>query len=120
MGIPLKLFTSIGIASTSLLALKTLRFIHIYTRPSSIQRYLYPHPITNHPPWALITGSSDGIGKAYAQALASKGFNIILHGRNPVKLETLRQSMQESYPSLDFRVLVLDASKDGVDTNREI
>ncbi|KAG4441959.1 hypothetical protein IFR05_002578 [Cadophora sp. M221] len=120
MGIPLKIFTSIGIASTSLLTLKALRFIYIYIRPSSILRYRYPHPITNQAPWALITGSSDGIGKSYAQALASKGFNIILHGRNPTKLETLRQSMQDSYPSLSFRVLVLDASKDSVDANREI
>ncbi|KAH9214465.1 hypothetical protein DL95DRAFT_389443 [Leptodontidium sp. 2 PMI_412] len=120
MEISLKIFTSIGIASTSLLALKVFRFIYTYIRPSSILQYRYPHPITNQPSWALITGSSDGIGKSYAQALASKGFNIILHGRNPLKLETLRQSMQDSHPSLDFRVLVIDASKDGVDANCEI
>lgn len=32
--------------------------------------------------WALITGSSDGIGKGIAGALAKKGFNIILSARN--------------------------------------
>jgi 17beta-estradiol 17-dehydrogenase / very-long-chain 3-oxoacyl-CoA reductase len=28
--------------------------------------------------WALVTGATDGIGKAYAFALAKKGLNIIL------------------------------------------
>lgn len=32
--------------------------------------------------WALITGSSDGIGKGIATSLASQGFNIILTGRS--------------------------------------
>ena len=120
MEVPLKIFASIGIASTSLFTLKALRFIYTYIRPSSILRYHHLQPLTNHPPWALITGSSDGIGKSYASLLASKGFNIILHGRNPLKLETIRQTMQDAHPDLDFRVLVLDASRDGVDANREI
>ncbi|PVH84260.1 NAD(P)-binding protein [Cadophora sp. DSE1049] len=120
MEVPLKLFTTLGIASTSLFTLKALRFIYTYIHSSSIMRYHHLQPLTSRPPWALITGSSDGIGKSYASLLASKGFNIILHGRNPGKLETLRQSMQEAHPDLDFRVLVLDASKDGVDANREI
>ena len=31
--------------------------------------------------WAVVTGSTDGIGKAYANALASKGLNIVLVSR---------------------------------------
>ena len=31
--------------------------------------------------WALVTGSSDGIGKAIAHSLAKQGFNIILSAR---------------------------------------
>ncbi|KAH7397934.1 hypothetical protein BKA64DRAFT_673152 [Cadophora sp. MPI-SDFR-AT-0126] len=120
MELPLRVFTTLGIASTSLFTFKALRFIYTYIRPSSIMRYHHLQPLTSQTPWALITGSSDGIGKSYASLLASKGFNIILHGRNPAKLETLRQSMQEVHPDLDFRILVLDASKDGADANREI
>lgn len=31
--------------------------------------------------WALVTGSSDGIGKAIAFSLAKRGFNIVLSAR---------------------------------------
>lgn len=37
--------------------------------------------------WALVTGSTDGIGQGFAFVLASKGYNIIQVARNPRKLE---------------------------------
>ena len=36
--------------------------------------------------WAFITGSSDGIGKAFAFTLAKEGFNIVLCARTFSKL----------------------------------
>ena len=32
--------------------------------------------------WAMITGSTDGIGLAFAEELAKEGFNLILIGRS--------------------------------------
>ena len=29
--------------------------------------------------WAVVTGATDGIGKAYAKAMAKKGLNIVHH-----------------------------------------
>ncbi len=41
----------------------------------------------------LITGSTDGIGLLTAQALAAEGHTILLHGRNPAKLEAAAKSV---------------------------
>ncbi|KAI8629908.1 hypothetical protein F5Y19DRAFT_464232 [Xylariaceae sp. FL1651] len=82
----------------------------LYTRPSSLHRYLYTNSSGQHA-WALITGSSDGIGKCLASELASRGFNIVLHGRNPAKLENVRDELRAAYPEVEYRILVADASQ---------
>ena len=41
----------------------------------------------------LITGSTDGIGLETARMLVSQGHNVLLHGRNPAKLEQVERSL---------------------------
>jgi NAD(P)-dependent dehydrogenase (short-subunit alcohol dehydrogenase family) len=43
----------------------------------------------------LITGSTDGIGLETAKMLVSLGHHVLLHGRNPSKLETTRTTLSE-------------------------
>ncbi|KAI1284060.1 hypothetical protein F5Y07DRAFT_385616 [Xylaria sp. FL0933] len=83
----------------------------LYLRPSSLHRYLYVDEATGQRAWALVTGSTSGIGKSLTFELAGHGFNIVLHGRNPSKLATVRAELQSSYPGVEVRVVVADASQ---------
>ncbi|NXF29214.1 HSDL1 protein, partial [Nyctibius bracteatus] len=60
--------------------------------------------------WAVVTGSTDGIGKAYAEELAKRGVNIILIGRNKEKLEAVSRSISETY-KVETDFIVADFSK---------
>ncbi|MEW2914609.1 SDR family NAD(P)-dependent oxidoreductase [Leisingera sp. JC11] len=42
----------------------------------------------------LITGATDGLGRATAEALAGQGHSLILHGRNRSKLEAAAQELR--------------------------
>ena len=96
---------TIGIISTAFLAIRLLRFVHLYARSSSLKRYLHGDDA-----WALVTGASDGIGRGFAQELARNGFNVVLHGRNTTKLENVRAQLQNQFPKVGFRVFIADAS----------
>jgi NAD(P)-dependent dehydrogenase (short-subunit alcohol dehydrogenase family) len=41
----------------------------------------------------LVTGSTDGIGLETARMLVSLGHNVLLHGRNPAKLEKVKKTL---------------------------
>ncbi|KAF4549368.1 Very-long-chain 3-oxoacyl-CoA reductase-like protein [Elsinoe fawcettii] len=69
-------------------------------------------------PWALVTGSSDGIGLGFAEELASQGFNVILHGRNKDKLEKVKDQLRSQWPSRKFDILILDAQQDAGNTDK--
>jgi len=43
----------------------------------------------------LVTGSTDGIGLETARILVSLGHNVLLHGRNPAKLEEVERTLSE-------------------------
>ncbi|NWR36599.1 HSDL1 protein, partial [Tachuris rubrigastra] len=60
--------------------------------------------------WAVVTGSTDGIGKAYAEELAKRGVSVILLSHNKEKLEAVSRSISETYQvQTDF--IVADFSK---------
>ncbi|KAL0431605.1 UNVERIFIED_CONTAM: Very-long-chain 3-oxoacyl-CoA reductase 1 [Sesamum radiatum] len=62
--------------------------------------------------WALITGPTDGIGKAFAFQLARKGLNLVLVGRNPDKLKEVSESIKSKYGSTQIKNVVVDFSGD--------
>lgn len=47
--------------------------------------------------WALIAGASEGLGAAYARALARSGMNLVLVARRRSPLETLAAEVRDAY-----------------------
>ncbi|KAK9305439.1 hypothetical protein QLX08_003562 [Tetragonisca angustula] len=61
--------------------------------------------------WAVVTGSTDGIGKAYAKELASRGINLVLISRNLEKLEKTKNEITQENPTIEVKIIVADFSK---------
>ncbi|KAJ3593702.1 hypothetical protein NHX12_006036 [Muraenolepis orangiensis] len=47
--------------------------------------------------WAVVTGATDGIGKAYAEELARRGFNIVLISRTQEKLDDVSKAFVDFF-----------------------
>ncbi|MFS8017268.1 putative very-long-chain 3-oxoacyl-CoA reductase [Helianthus anomalus] len=96
-------------------ALGVLSFLRTLT---SILKWVYVYffrPAKNlikYRSWALVTGSTDGIGKALAFELAKQGLNIILVGRNPSKLETVSTEIKSKFEKTQIKEVVFDLSSD--------
>ncbi|KAG0138313.1 hypothetical protein HOY82DRAFT_263340 [Tuber indicum] len=89
----------------SLLSLPTTLHTHLLHHGA---KYLEEH---YHTPdaFALITGATDGIGRAFALELADRGWNIILHGRTQARINPLLEHLREKYPRQAFLPLPIDA-----------
>jgi NAD(P)-dependent dehydrogenase (short-subunit alcohol dehydrogenase family) len=56
----------------------------------------------------LITGATDGLGRALADRLAADGATLILHGRNPDKLDRAAHDLHHAYGVPKPRTIVAD------------
>ena len=57
-----------------------------------------------------MTGASDGIGRAFAFELCSRGVNVIIHGRNEEKLGKVQKELLEKYSTRLVEIAVIDAA----------
>ncbi len=58
-------------------------------------------------PWAVVTGASDGIGKAFAEALARQGLNLVLVARRENVLAAFAQQLSAD-TGVECRILPVD------------
>ncbi|KAL4426395.1 hypothetical protein ABPG77_004689 [Micractinium sp. CCAP 211/92] len=72
------------------IAIGVIRFVYAYwLRPGrNLKRY---------GAWAVVTGATDGIGKAYCKQLARKGLNLVLISRTESKLQDCAAELRGKY-----------------------
>ncbi|KAA8533249.1 hypothetical protein F0562_033218 [Nyssa sinensis] len=101
-----------------IILLSSLGFLSLFKHLTSLLRWLFitiirpPKNLKNYGSWALITGSTSGIGKAFAVELAGKGLNLILVARNSQKLKAVSNEIQAKHPRTQIKLVVLDFSGD--------
>eukprot|EP01095_Lingulamoeba_sp_RSL-Kostka_P003059 TRINITY_DN1396_c0_g1_i1.p1 TRINITY_DN1396_c0_g1~~TRINITY_DN1396_c0_g1_i1.p1 ORF type:complete len:325 (-),score=135.91 TRINITY_DN1396_c0_g1_i1:219-1193(-) len=87
-----------------------LLFVLIFKIIAELKGVNYKNLGAKNGGWAVITGASDGIGKAYAFELAKKGFNIYLISRTLSKLEAVAEEIQSKY-NVDTKIKSVDFMK---------
>jgi short-subunit dehydrogenase len=60
-------------------------------------------------PWAVVTGASQGIGRAFALRLAVQGINLVLVARREMLLQALATEIESTH-AVKCRVVVADLS----------
>ncbi|XP_033119080.1 very-long-chain 3-oxoacyl-CoA reductase-like isoform X2 [Anneissia japonica] len=60
--------------------------------------------------WAVVTGATNGIGKAYAEQLAEMGLNIVLISRSTNKLEKVASEIEKAY-NVKTKIITVDFTK---------
>jgi len=93
----------------------------VYKVLSSLWIVLYPHVLAKRlghvielkslGKWAVVTGSTDGIGKGYARQLAKRGLNIFLISRNEERLNATEEEIRQIAPNVEIRKLAIDFGK---------
>ncbi|KNC70691.1 hypothetical protein SARC_16778 [Sphaeroforma arctica JP610] len=88
--------------------------VGIYTALSAVNLvYVYfirqGNDLKKYGKWAVITGATDGIGKAYAFELAKKGLDIVLVSRTQSKLEEVRREIMTIH-DVEVKVRLLQYS----------
>jgi len=79
--------STVGFLSLSKPILKFVKWVYcMFLRP--------PKDLpTTYGSWAMVTGCTDGIGKAISFELASEGLNLVLVSRNPQKLKSTSEEI---------------------------
>ncbi|WP_327587271.1 SDR family NAD(P)-dependent oxidoreductase [Nonomuraea sp. NBC_00507] len=66
--------------------------------------------ILSYGPWAVVTGASSGIGKAFAEHLAAAGLDLVLAARSTDKLHALGEKLSHHH-GIAHRVVTVDLSQ---------
>jgi 17beta-estradiol 17-dehydrogenase / very-long-chain 3-oxoacyl-CoA reductase len=88
-------------------SLRSIFYAHVFAK-----RLGHTVNLATYGKWAVITGSTDGIGKGYAKELARRGMNVFLISRSQNKLDDTAKEIREhsASNSVEVRTLAFDFS----------
>ncbi|RLN67881.1 hypothetical protein BBJ28_00023148 [Nothophytophthora sp. Chile5] len=102
--LPVKVCAAVGCLVVSRLALQLLGSLYtFFLRPAK--------SLKQFGAWGVVTGATDGIGKALAMELAKKGMNVVLMSRTLQKLEDARAEILAKYPKVQVEILAVDFNR---------
>lgn len=97
----------VGVACTVYALHAVLRFVWVYLlRPASSFKAYNPTGAS----WAIVTGASEGIGRAFALSLAKRGMHVVLVSRSRDKLDAVANDITGLYPKTRTLTIPCDAS----------
>ncbi|KAG8099989.1 hypothetical protein GUJ93_ZPchr0013g35714 [Zizania palustris] len=64
--------------------------------------------------WAVVTGTTDGIGHAMAFRFVAAGLHLVLVGRSPDKLIAVSKDIRAEHPRAEVRTFMLDFAAEGL------
>ena len=110
MSLPVKedkcaIFAWIGFVVVSYYGLKTL--LRLFNNIGTFFLGTGAVNLKKYGSWAVVTGCTDGIGKAYAQRLAKQGLNVVLISRSADKLKELSDELTKKY-SIQTKIISAD------------
>jgi 17beta-estradiol 17-dehydrogenase / very-long-chain 3-oxoacyl-CoA reductase len=74
---------------------------------------LRPRPLSSYGKWAIVTGSTSGIGKEFSEYFASKGLSVLIISRSEDKLIEQTNELKSKYPNISVEHLAFDFSSTG-------
>ena len=107
-------YAIVGYLTVSYITIRILLIIWHFLRLFVFPTYGFRLRLTTLGQWAIITGSTDGIGKAYAQELARRGLNVMLISRNNDKLKVVKEEIDKQRygnGTCEVKTLAIDFSQ---------
>lgn len=108
------LYAIVGYLAISYIFIRILLIIWHFLRLFVLPTFGFRLRLTTLGQWAIVTGSTDGIGKAYAQELARRGLNVLLISRNKEKLKAVKEEIESQFRghvAQEVKTLAIDFSQ---------
>ncbi|WIA41990.1 hypothetical protein OEZ86_009291 [Tetradesmus obliquus] len=100
-------FAVLGVAASAVLAAKALRQLWLFAELG----LLNPPVQKFKGEWALVTGGSEGVGKAVAAELARNGINVLLVSRSQAKLDAAAADIKRQHSDVQVRTFAADLTQ---------